>query len=146
MAPAGALQRAPGSGADQASRRRRGSHSLAAATRSRQASTRRPAKPSVVSRKRCGIAARRVRGGSRRCLTGEARRCCPTSRCVPVGAAAQRQLAVNVTGDTFYALALIGFENLTTPYVIQELNVSQLVTIPLFRRCPTPAERSAGVQ
>ncbi|KAE8820733.1 protein LYK5-like [Hordeum vulgare] len=53
---------------------------------------------------------------------------------------------VNVTGDTFYALALIGFENLTTPYVIQELNVSQLITIPLFRRCPTPAERSAGVQ
>ncbi|KAE8793428.1 protein LYK5-like [Hordeum vulgare] len=66
---------------------------------------------------------------------------------------------VNVTypihsGDTFYALALTGYENLTTPDVIQELNpqavfnklnVSQLVTVPLFCRCPTPAERSAGV-
>ncbi|KAI5008232.1 hypothetical protein ZWY2020_009280 [Hordeum vulgare] len=62
---------------------------------------------------------------------------------------------VNVTGDTFYAFALIGFENLTTPDVIQELNpqavfnklnVSQLVTVPLFCLCPTPTERSAGVQ
>lgn len=67
---------------------------------------------------------------------------------------------VNVTypihsGDTFYALALTGFENLTTPDIIQELNpqaifnklnVSQVVTVPLFCRCPTPAERSGGVQ
>ena len=79
---------------------------------------------------------------------------------VPVrcGCTGNRSFA-NVTypiqsGDTYYALALTAFENLTSFGLVQELNpqapydklkVLQEVTVPLFCRCPTPAERAGGV-
>ncbi|KAK1651981.1 hypothetical protein QYE76_069786 [Lolium multiflorum] len=58
------------------------------------------------------------------------------------------------SGDTYYALALTAFENLTSYGLVQELNpdapantlkINQEVTLPLFCRCPTPAERADGV-
>ncbi|CAM0872101.1 unnamed protein product [Alopecurus aequalis] len=58
------------------------------------------------------------------------------------------------SGDTYYALALNAFENLTSYGLVQELNplapatklkVLQEVTVPLFCRCPTPAERGDGI-
>ncbi|KAF8673821.1 hypothetical protein HU200_048579 [Digitaria exilis] len=58
-------------------------------------------------------------------------------------------------GDTFYNLAGIAYENLTEYHHIHDLNpgavftnlqIGQEVTIPLFCRCPTQAERNRGVQ
>jgi len=58
------------------------------------------------------------------------------------------------SGDTYYALALTAFENLTSYGLVEELNpqapankliVLQEVTVPLFCRCPTQAERTDGV-
>ncbi|XP_062209172.1 serine/threonine receptor-like kinase NFP [Phragmites australis] len=57
--------------------------------------------------------------------------------------------------DTFYYLAGTAYENLTDFHLIQEMNPGaeatdlqpqQEVTVPLFCRCPTQAERSRGVQ
>ncbi|CAN6301705.1 unnamed protein product [Urochloa humidicola] len=57
-------------------------------------------------------------------------------------------------GDIFYNLAGISYENLTEHHLIHELNpgavitnlqIGQEITVPLFCRCPTPAERSRGV-
>uniref|UniRef100_A0ACD5XIE5 Uncharacterized protein n=1 Tax=Avena sativa TaxID=4498 RepID=A0ACD5XIE5_AVESA len=58
------------------------------------------------------------------------------------------------SGDTYYALALTAYENLTSYGLVQELNpdapanklkVNEEVIVPLFCRCPTPAERTDGV-
>ncbi|CAL4913368.1 unnamed protein product [Urochloa decumbens] len=58
-------------------------------------------------------------------------------------------------GDIFYNLAGVSYENLTEHHLIHELNpaapitnlqIGQEVTVPLFCRCPTRAERSRGVQ
>ncbi|KAL6649529.1 hypothetical protein ACP70R_013753 [Stipagrostis hirtigluma subsp. patula] len=80
---------------------------------------------------------------------------------VPVrcGCTGDRSFA-NVTypirpGDIFYNLAVVAYENLTDYHLVQELNPGvdptklqpgQEVTVPLFCRCPTAAERSRGVQ
>ncbi|KAL6645151.1 hypothetical protein ACP70R_016759 [Stipagrostis hirtigluma subsp. patula] len=80
---------------------------------------------------------------------------------VPVrcGCTGDRSFA-NVTypirpGDIFYNLAVGAYQNLTEYHLIQELNPGavatklqpgQEVTVPLFCRCPTPAERRGGVQ
>ncbi|CAN6313529.1 unnamed protein product [Urochloa humidicola] len=58
-------------------------------------------------------------------------------------------------GDIFYNLAGVSYENLTEHHLIHELNpgaaitnlqIRQEVTVPLFCRCPTRAERSRGVR
>lgn len=57
-------------------------------------------------------------------------------------------------GDTFFNLARVSYENLTLYQLIQNLNprsvptslqVGQEVTVPLFCRCPAPAERSSFI-
>lgn len=80
---------------------------------------------------------------------------------VPVecGCTGNRSFA-NVTypiqdGDTYYALALTAFENLTDFNIMQQLNpqapatrlqAPEEVTVPLFCRCPTQAERAGGIR
>ncbi|RCV45811.1 hypothetical protein SETIT_9G483300v2 [Setaria italica] len=58
-------------------------------------------------------------------------------------------------GDIFYNLAITSYENLTEHNLIHEMNpaavinnlqIGQEVTVPLFCRCPTRAERTRGVQ
>jgi serine/threonine protein kinase len=80
----------------------------------------------------------------------------PVSRCGCTGGWSFANVTYPIRqGDTFFNLARVSYENLTEYQLIQNLNpgsvptslqVGEEVTVPLFCRCPAPAERSRGVQ